>query len=830
MHTESELVKLSRSVPARVLMVETDGAGPSRRDEAQLVFVVHGQALLVVDDEEVALGVEDVLWVNPHSLLEVEAGARCQLIVLRVDVHRLAPSLDDVQFRANSTAVQGRAAFRPLVHLLATIIKVNSTEDEQRRFQTTALLYALLDELMHRFVARPGQQTTSDKHRARLRGLLRYIDEHYAEGLSLNQVAAHEHLSAPYLSAFFKEHVGTTFSAYYTQLRLDRAVDDLVTTDESIEVVAKRNGFRDPRAFVKQVKDRYGVLPSQYRRDHVAAEPSESRPPTTLGAAPDTPLRILAQYLPAEPTVERRAEVEPPTKVVAVDGVDVSAPGRPLRHSYRKMTAVGRAKELLFEEVRDWLRQWQSDVGFEYVKFHGLFADDMHVYREDADGAPVYSFVLVDKVLDFLLSIGLKPFVQLSFTPQDLASVPDRTVYSAPFNVSPPRSTERWVDLVEAFMRHAIDRYSAREVGTWLFTVWNEPDTGPTLFGWEDDAEFYEFYEATYRAVKGFGESLQFGSPAMLVSYTQGKEWLVGFLDDVRRRGCSPDFLAVHFYDNDFSGSTLDEHTPGHPSSTRLNRDQDAFGKTIGQLTLLLRDLGLKVPVYLTEWNLTVSHRDLLNDTTFKSCYLAKNLLENYDELDAFTYWTLTDLLEELQPSADMFHGGLGLLTYNGVKKPHYHVLEGLSRLGDRLVSRGDGYVVTARGSAMQVVLYNYEHFSHLFASGERYDMTYLERYAPFSEVGRMDVSIELTGLEPGAYRLRERVINAEHGSAFDTWLQMGAPTIDPECVEYIRQVAVPQMIVNDTVVDGDALTVSAVLEPLEVRFVEIVPTGAHSR
>ncbi|AEE47100.1 helix-turn-helix domain-containing protein [Cellulomonas fimi] len=829
MHTESELVLLPRSAPARVLLVDGDALPPSRRDEAQLIFVVHGRPLLVVDDEETYLEPEDVYLVNPHSLMEMEADEPCQLLSLRFDVHRLAPSLDDVRFRVNSVTGQSRAAFRPLIHLLASIIKVNSTQDDERRFQTVALLYALLDELVHRFVASPtGASTASDKHRVRLRRLLRYIDEHYAEGLSLNQVAAHEHLSAPYLSAFFKEQVGMTFSAYYNQLRLDRAVDDLVTSDESIEVVAKRNGFRDPRTFVKLFKERHKVLPSQFRRDQqVAAAPTGSLSRTTEGPAPDTPLRVLARYLPSEPEmrVTTAVDVEPVTKLVAVDSVDVHASGRRLRHTYRKITTVGRAKELLYEDVREMLRSWQADVGFEFIKFHGLFADDMHVYRENAAGEPVFSFVLLDKVFDFLLSIGLKPFVQLSFMPQELASIKDRTVYSAPFNVSPPKSLERWTALVDAFMSHVIARYSFDEVSTWLFCVWNEPDTGPTLFGFDDDDVFREFYAATYRTVKQHGSSLQFGSPAMLVSYTQNKNWLLGYLEFARAHRCSPDFLTIHYYDNDFGWETLPDHTPGRPSSSRLNKDQDAFRKTISQLKLLMRDLGLRVPVYMTEWNLTVSHRDLLNDTTFKSCYLAKNLLENYDELDAFAYWSLTDLMEELQPSEDMFHGGLGLLTSNGVKKPHYHFFAALSRVGDRLLASGDGYFVTSTGSAVQVFVYNYEHFSHLFASGERYDMTYLERYAPFSELGRMDFSIELTGLPAGEYRVRERVINSEHGSAFDTWLRMGAPSIDPQCVDYIRQVSVPQMIVNDLHVDG-AVTVSAVLEPLEVRLIELVPAA----
>ncbi|WP_062316021.1 GH39 family glycosyl hydrolase [Demequina maris] len=836
MYSESELVVLARAVPARVVFIEADGLiPPARRDEAQLFFVVHGRPTIVADEDEATLEPEGLYLANSRSLVALESDGPFQVIALRIDIRRLDQSLDDVEFRVNSATASNPRALRPLLHLLALIIKANATEDEQNRFKTSALLYSLLDELTRSFVASPaGPSPASDKHRARMRSLLRYIDEHYAEGLTLNHVADHEHLSAPYLSAFFKENVGMTFSAYYNALRLDRAVDDLVTTDESVETVARRNGFRDPRAFVKVFKERFGVLPSQYRRDELEKREerdAQGRRSTTAEPAPDTPLRLLAKYLPEDSAdhVGVTYDADPLAKVVAVDPVDATAPGRALHHAYRKVTTVGRAKELLYEEVRTMLAQWQSDVGFEYIKFHGLFSDDMHVYREDKGGQPVYSFLLLDKVFDFLLSIGLKPFVELSFMPLELASIPERMVFSAPFNVSPPARLESWVALVQAFLGHVIDRYGYAEVSTWLFSPWNEPDTGPTLFGFDDDAQFHAFYKATYEAVKGFGEELTFGSPAMLVTYAQGKDWMLAFLDYADLHECRPDFLTVHFYDNDFAHATLAEHAPAEPAGLRLNKDQDTFHKTVRQLKLMLRDRGMRMPVYMTEWNLTVSHRDLLNDTTFKSCYLAKNLLESYDELDSFGYWTLTDLVEELQPSDDMFHGGLGLLTHNGVKKPHYYLFAALRRAGDRLLASGEGYFVTASDAGVQIYLYNYEHFGHLFASGERYDMTYLERYAPFSEVGRMDFSLELTGLAPGSYRQREEVINADHGSAFDTWLRMGAPAIDPQAVSYIRQVSVPQMIVNDVDTDPTGmLTVSAVLEPLEVRLIELIPHARH--
>lgn len=88
------------------------------------------------------------------------------------------------------------------------------------------------------------------------------------------------------------------------------------------------------------------------------------------------------------------------------------------------------------------------------------------------------------------------------------------------------------------------------------------------------------------------------------------------------------------------------------------------------------RNCGLdKLPIYISEWNNTPSHQDYLNDTCYKSCYIAKNILENYDRLDGLAYWTLTDLMTEHSQTSNLFFGGLGLFTTNGIPKASYNSL-----------------------------------------------------------------------------------------------------------------------------------------------------------
>ncbi len=100
---------------------------------------------------------------------------------------------------------------------------------------------------------------------------------------------------------------------------------------------------------------------------------------------------------------------------------DIRQTGTPFRPHWKKCIAAGRATEGLREDWRQQLREVQREIGFEYIRFHGIFHDDMMIYRESA-GHPVYNWQYLDSLFDFLLSVKLRPLVELSFMPSDLAS------------------------------------------------------------------------------------------------------------------------------------------------------------------------------------------------------------------------------------------------------------------------------------------------------------------------------------------------------------------------------------------------------------------------
>lgn len=142
---------------------------------------------------------------------------------------------------------------------------------------------------------------------------------------------------------------------------------------------------------------------------------------------------------------------------------------------YQECVSAGRAYLILRSDHQKHIEMAVGECGFKYLRFHGLLQDDMGVYREDMDGMPIYSWQYVDAVYDFILSIGLRPFVVFDFMPEKLASG-DTTVYWEKANVTPPKDYSKWSDLIYKVVEHFAERYGRDEVREWFFEVWNEPD------------------------------------------------------------------------------------------------------------------------------------------------------------------------------------------------------------------------------------------------------------------------------------------------------------------------------------------------------------------
>lgn len=224
-------------------------------------------------------------------------------------------------------------------------------------------------------------------------------------------------------------------------------------------------------------------------------------------------------------------------RLVAADIRQVQGP---LPGAPKMCVGAGRAAEGL---RADWQRQLtvvQKECGFTYLRMHGLLGDDMGVYREDKNGRPEYNWQYIDEVYDFLLRIHMKPFVELGFSPGALASG-DKTIFWWKGNVTKPKDSKKWGDLIRALVSHFRERYGEDEVRTWYFEVWNEPNLDGFFAGTQQN--YFDLYATTARAIKSVSPAFRVGGPA-----TAGCAWLPEFIGFCAKHRVPVDFVSTHDY------------------------------------------------------------------------------------------------------------------------------------------------------------------------------------------------------------------------------------------------------------------------------------------
>jgi xylan 1,4-beta-xylosidase len=376
--------------------------------------------------------------------------------------------------------------------------------------------------------------------------------------------------------------------------------------------------------------------------------------------------------------------------------LDLAATASPLRHYYEMCVGSGHAALALRADWQAHLRKCRDELGFRYVRFHGLLNDDMSVCVGEP-AAPEHGFYNVDLVFDFLLAIGMRPFIELSFMPTVLASG-DRTCFHYRGNVTPPRDFGQWEDLVRALAKHLADRYGRAEVANWFFEVWNEPNLDYFWAGTQE--QYFELYRRSAAAVKSVDPAFPVGGPS-----TARDGWVTELIEFCRREDVPLDFISTYHYPTDVA--------IGHD----MDMEERMAASPLGILTEWARETRERageLPLYYTEWNTSPSCRDPYHDEPYAAAFILKTVADNDGLMDAYSFWTFSDVFEESPFPSLPFHGGFGLLTLHGLEKPSYQAFRFLHELGDERLrvsgeSRTVGALAATRGESTHVLVWNYD-------------------------------------------------------------------------------------------------------------------------
>ena len=475
--------------------------------------------------------------------------------------------------------------------------------------------------------------------------------------------------------------------------------------------------------------------------------------------------------------------------------IDVNSSGELFEHFWSVGTCAGRANEGLRTSWVEQLQLVKEHCGFQYLRMHGLFDDDMFVYFEDFKGNPIYNWQYVDEVYDRMLQIGVRPFVELSFFPKGIAADDGKVQMWYQNRITfDPKRINKWKGLVQAFTQHVVDRYGIDEVLKWYFEVWNEPNLNLTPkagFFEGTRSDYFQLYKASAEAIKAVDARLKVGGPATSnfiadkrhngevldnsksVFYDQqhiNKQqwkavWMVEFLDFCAKEKLPVDFISCHAYPTDYaldpiSGKGKDAVRYVHSLHDDLSYLQKCLAKSKYP----------KAEIHITEWSTSPSSRDVMHDALPPAAYILKGNLDNIGMANSVMYWTFTDIFEEKGGGEKPFHGGFGMISFQGWVKPSFHAYRMLNQLGDEKLYYRDPVFVSRHKETGKItaLAFNYpdEYIEAVPSS---------KNFRNYMNASSKTVNLTLTGLKPNTVFIIE-TLDKEHGNVFDDYEAIGSP------------------------------------------------------
>jgi xylan 1,4-beta-xylosidase len=426
---------------------------------------------------------------------------------------------------------------------------------------------------------------------------------------------------------------------------------------------------------------------------------------------------------------------------------DAQSAVTPFPHFWEHMFGSCHASITLCEDWRRDLRAMKEILDVRYVRFHGIFEHQAGIYNGlDANGNLKLNFTRIDLIYDGLLEIGVRPFVELGFMPEELAVRPSPHPFWYHPNVAPPRDPKQWHELISKFAQHLVERYGIDEVAEWYFEVWNEPNID-FWTGEPKEETYYELYDNTASALKQVSHRLRVGGPA-----TAQAAWVDRFIQHCVDNSSPVDFISSHIYPNDTAMNVFGREE-NIPQSEMVAL---AVRKVYQQVKASARP---ELPIIWSEYNAGFDAVQL--DSPYVCAWLANNIrLCTGGLVSEMSYWTFTDaFFEEGGPFKSVFTSGFGLIATGRIPKASFNAFKILRHLGDEQLALNSSTALLTRqstGGGVVLAVWNY--------------------VAPRETGFPKTFDIRLTGLARDPEQARVYLVDDDHGSPFKTWQEMGSP------------------------------------------------------
>lgn len=413
-----------------------------------------------------------------------------------------------------------------------------------------------------------------------------------------------------------------------------------------------------------------------------------------------------------------------------------------------------------------------------------------NAYTEDKNGKPVYDWTIVDKIFDTYIERGMHPIAQIGFMPEALSSKPEpyRHHWKPGDNYNdiytgwayPPNNYEKFAELVFQWVKHSVARYGQKEVETWYWELWNEPN----ISYWKGTTdEYIKLYDYSADAVKRALPSAKVGGPEVTgPNWDVSAKFFKAFLDHVvsgknyvtRKTGSPIDFITFHAKGSPKVVDGMVRMDMG----TQL-RDIDkgfeivASYPTLKKLPIII---GESDPEGCAACSEDLHPQNAYRNGTMYSIYTAASFARKHELADARGVNLLGAVTWAFEFEDQAWFRGFRDLATNGVDKPVLNVF------------RMFGMMYGKRVEVKQNLAYDFQKVRNESVRGERDINAYATKgdneaavmvwnyHDDNKPVADSPVSVLVNGLTAKRVLINQFRIDQLHSNAYEVWKKMGSP------------------------------------------------------
>ena len=414
-----------------------------------------------------------------------------------------------------------------------------------------------------------------------------------------------------------------------------------------------------------------------------------------------------------------------------------------------------------------------------------------NAYTEDAQGKPVYNWHLVDSIFDTYIKLGLKPYAQIGFMPEALSSHPQpyrhhwqpgrdyNEIYTG--WAYPPNDYNKWEELIYQWVKHEISRYGKKEVESWYWEVWNEPN----ISYWKGTMpEFFKMYDYAAHGVKRALPTAKVGGPEVAGGSSQsGMKFLRAFIEHC---------ISGTNYVTGKIGSPIDVisfHAKGNPTlvngRVRMNMAPQIRDIREGFKIVASYPQTKNIPIVIGESDpegcaacgMATNPSNAYRNGTMYSSYTAASFARVYELTDSLKVNLMGAVSWSFEFENQPWFYGFRDLATNGVDKPVINVfrmfgmmkgkrvevkgsrmynLQAIADSGVRGLHTDIGALAAKDKGTATVMLWNY-HDDDIQNAGEA-------------------VNVQINDIPGKAVTITQYCIDQEHSNSYELWKKMGSP------------------------------------------------------